>query len=72
MTFELALLMRTISESVALLQLGSELMSMAHGAIKGHADDWGLGNKMWPCWCPRAMLIEELFKPEGSASCPVT
>lgn len=44
--------LRAMSESMALLQPGSVLMSKAPVTIDGHTDGQGLE----PCWCPRAML----------------
>lgn len=40
------LLLRAMSESMSLLQPVSMLMSMAHGATKGHVDVHGLGHNL--------------------------
>lgn len=47
---KLSLAPRTVSGSIALQQLGSELM-----LTKGRVDAWGLVNYLRPYWCVRAM-----------------
>ena len=58
--------MSAISESVALLQPGSVLMSSARVTIEGHAHAQGLG----PCWCPRARRVLGLCQSECPALQP--
>ena len=43
--------------SMALLQPGSVLMSVAHGANKDHMDVQSLGCILWPAWHLRAMPL---------------
>lgn len=32
------------------------MISMTHGATKGHTDAWDLGCTLWPYWYPKAVL----------------
>lgn len=48
----LVLLLGAMSESLALLKLGSVLMSMTRVTTNGHTGPWGVGYLLRPCWCP--------------------
>lgn len=55
LTSEPWLLPGTMSGSVILLQLGSELMSVDNVPDEGHTDAQGLGCYLWLCACPTAV-----------------
>lgn len=63
------LLPRTMSGFMVLPQLGSALISVAHGNIKGHTEAQGLGSNLWLCWCLRAM---PLLRPCRAEACAAT
>ena len=54
-SFRHELLPKALLGSLSLQQPGSELMPMA-SVNKGHANAWGLGIQLIPCWCLRTML----------------
>lgn len=51
------MLLRVISGSVPLQQLGSELTSVTSITSKDHVDIQDLIRHLRPCWCPKAMLL---------------
>lgn len=52
----LELLPRPMSESIALLQSGSVLMSMVPVTIRGYVNAWGVNPHLRLCWGPSATL----------------
>ena len=61
---------RDQSGSMALLQIGSVLMSMTPVAVEGHADSTGLGHNLCPCWCLVAMLRLGPYRSGGLGLLP--
>ena len=57
-------LLRTVSGSMVLLQLGSVLQAVAHTATRVHMESWCLGHSRWPSWNLRPMLQLEPYRSE--------
>lgn len=55
-SFGPGLLLKTISEFMALFHPGSVLVSMAPETIKNNADARGMGFHLGQCWCLRTMV----------------
>ena len=56
------LLLRAMFRSMALLQPGSILISVASDNIEGNAHARDLGHNLWPNWCQRPLLWLGQFK----------